>query len=314
MVIFFFVLSGFFIRYAQLRKHRQPLPFYLNRIVRIYPPYLASVALAALVLWALATQVPQVLDVANNRELNLSLATAWHELQHFNVLGAIRTLGFVPVQKMYVGYNHVFWSLLPEGLFYLAVPLAFWRIRAYYFFSIAAYAVGLVLQQRMAELNPVSTYLLTYNLYFAVGAMLYDAVIGTTWLEWFRRVPGWLLLIAASVFFLALLGLALLKLRFISGIVASLLATLSVSALLAGRVSRRNPAVRLMHSIGIFSFSLYLYHLPLLLACYGILVAATGKLVFYDRYYWLAVPLVTAACYCLYWATERVSVNYFRKV
>ena len=50
MVIFFFALSGFFIRYAQLRKHRAPLAFYRNRIVRIYPPYLISVLLACLVL------------------------------------------------------------------------------------------------------------------------------------------------------------------------------------------------------------------------------------------------------------------------
>jgi len=314
MVIFFFVLSGFFIRYAQLRKHRQPLPFYLNRIVRIYPPYLASVALAAAVLFMLATLVPQILDVKINRELNTSLATAWNELQNFHGIEAIRTLFFMPVQEMYVGYNHVFWSLLPEGLFYLAVPLAFFRVRAYYIFSIAAYALGLALQQQHIDINPVMTYLLVYNLYFAVGAMLYDVVIGTSWLDWFRKLPGWLLFIVASVLFGALLGLATLKLRFVSGVVASLLATLSVSALLAGKVSRQNPVVRLMHSIGVFSFSLYLYHFPLLFICYGALVALTGDLIFYDRYYWLAVPLVTLASYGLYWLTERLSVNYFRKV
>jgi peptidoglycan/LPS O-acetylase OafA/YrhL len=35
MVIFFFVLSGFFIRYAQSRKYRSAISFYINRIVRI---------------------------------------------------------------------------------------------------------------------------------------------------------------------------------------------------------------------------------------------------------------------------------------
>ena len=70
--------------------------------------------------------------------------------------------------------------------------------------------------------------------------------------------------------------------------------------------------VRLFHEIGIFSFSLYLYHFPLLLLCYAGLVALTGDLVNYARYYWLAVPLVTVGCFALYYVTERVAVRFFR--
>lgn len=314
MVIFFFVLSGFFIRYAQLRKRRTLLSFYLNRIVRIYPPYLASVGLAAIVLIILATQVPKALDVTNNRELNISLATAWHELQRIDFVGVIRTMFFVPVREMYIGYNHVFWSLLPEGLFYLAVPLAFWRVKLYYAFSVIAYILGLVLQYQSIALNPIITYLFIYNMYFTVGAMLYDIVIETKWVEWFRRVPNWVLLLVISILFVALLGLAILKLRIISGLVASLLATLCISTLLTGSICKENILIKLMHKIGVFSFSLYLYHLPLLLICYGVLVMLTGETVFYNRYYWLAVPLVTLMSYGLYWISERRAVNYFRKV
>ncbi|UOQ67233.1 acyltransferase family protein [Hymenobacter volaticus] len=314
MVIFFFVLSGFFIRYAQLRKHRDLLEFYLNRIVRIYPPYLVSVGLAALTLIVLSTHAPQAVSDKINRELNISLATAWYELRHLNVFGIIKTLFFMPVQKMYVGYNHVFWSLLPEALFYLLVPIVFIRIKAYYIISIIAYVVGLVLQQQQIGLNAILNYLLIYNMYFAVGAMLYDVVVNMDLIKLVKKVPAWILFTAVIFLFLVLIGLAIVKLRYISGIVASLLAILCISTLLADKVSSKNILIKLMHAIGIFSFSLYLYHLPLLLICYGLLVIITGDFVFYDRYYWLAVPLVTLACYGLYWITERVSVNYFRKV
>lgn len=60
------------------------------------------------------------------------------------------------------------------------------------------------------------------------------------------------------------------------------------------------------------SFSLYLYHFPLLLLSYAGLVSLTGSLVNPTRYYWLAVPLVTAGCYVLYYVTERVAVRFFR--
>ena len=70
IVIFFFVLSGFFIRYAQLKKYRSTLQFYLNRAVRIYPPYLASLLLGAGVLTYLALAHPWLLTTAPGRELN----------------------------------------------------------------------------------------------------------------------------------------------------------------------------------------------------------------------------------------------------
>lgn len=314
MVIFFFVLSGFFIRYAQLKKHRAPLDFYLNRVLRIYPPYIVSVVLAAGVLTFIALQVPSILQAGSGRELNESLPQAWQELRNFNLLGAVRVLSFMKLKDFFIGYNHVYWSLLPEALFYLFVPLAFWRIRAYYGISILCWVVSMATQHLKLDPTPIGVYWLTYNCYFAVGVALYDLVIKTNWLDRFRRMPQWVAAILSLVLFLALIPLAILKLKVVSGIVATVLAIFWVSYLLAGKVSRQNPAVRLMHWVGVFSFSLYLYHTPLLLLCYGLLARLTGETVFYARYYWLALPLVTLVCYGLYWVTERASVNYFRKV
>ncbi len=315
MVIFFFVLSGFFIRYAQQRKHRTPKSFYLNRIVRIYPPYLVSALLAAGGLTLIARFVPQALTTVEHRELNTGLLVAWDSLRHFNLLKLVRILVFLPSESnVFVGYNLVYWSLLPEALFYAVVPLAFWNIRAYYVVSLLLYLVGVTTKSLYFGGEGVTSFLLVYNFYFAVGVALYDIVIHTDWLAWFKRVSG--LLLGSTVFLLAvmLLTLAVLKLKLLSGLVAVLLAVLAISALLGGRLPQRNPFVRVFHPIGIYSFSLYLYHFPLLILCAGFLVNTTGALVCYTRYYWLAIPVVTACCYALYWITERASVKFFRKM
>ncbi|WP_460584676.1 acyltransferase family protein [Hymenobacter arcticus] len=315
MVIFFFVLSGFFIRYAQQRKPRAAASFYLNRAVRIYPPYLASALLAAGGLALIGHFVPQMLTKAEHRELNSALLVAWDSLRHFNLLALTRTLVFLPGQgNLFIGYNSVYWSLLPEALFYLSVPLAFWRIRAYYGVSLLFYLLGIGNNVFHYNGGFIIDFLITYNFYFAVGVALYDVVVRTAWLTWFRQASGWLLGISILLLAVLLLPLAILKLKVLSGLVAVLLAVLAISALLAGRVARRNLAVRAFHPVGVFSFSLYLYHFPLLILCGGLLVSTTGSLVNYTRYYWLAIPVVTLACYVLYWITERVSVNFFRKM
>ena len=150
-----------------------------------------------------------------------------------------------------------------------------------------------------------------YNFYFAVGAALYDIVVRTKWLDIVRNMKSWLLSLILIVLFVLLLPLALLKLKILSGLIAVILA---ISMLLAGQVSRRNLVLRFFHPIGVFSFSLYLYHFPLLILCSAILTALTGDIVFYNRYYWLAIPIVTGFCYSLYWITERASINFFRRV
>lgn len=315
MVIFFFVLSGFFIRYAQQRKYRAPIAFYLNRIVRIYPPYLISVVLAVVVLLLLARLVPQMFTTVGNRELNTTLLAAWNDLRNLDLVGVVRTLLFLPLpHRVYIGYNTVYWSLLPEALFYAAVPLAFWRIQVYYLVSTLLYLLGIGASALHYSLEGITSFLLAHNFYFALGVALYDVVVRTQWLTWFRRIPGWLLGGTLLVLFVMLISLALFKLKIFSALIAVLLAVISISALLCGRVSRRNVVVRIFHPIGLFSFSLYLYHYPLLLLCSGLVTILTGHLVIYTRYYWLAVPMVTLICYALYWATERASVNFFRKV
>lgn len=313
MVIFFFVLSGFFIRCAQLKKHRPILRFYLNRAIRIYPPYLASLALSGGVITWLAYAHPSLLTTAPGRELNTGLLSAWHELHPFTFEAIGRTLLFLKPRDQYFGFNGVYWSLLPESLFYLLVPLAFWQVRYYYIISAVCYVAGIGAYVTHLETGSIGNFVFSFNAYFALGVGLYDIVTTRSkWLERFRRANGHMLVAMLVLLLLLLIGMAALHLRVLSGALASLLAVLSVSTLLAGRVSRQNILVRVFHELGVFSFSLYLYHFPLLILSYAGLVMYTDALVNYSRYYWLALPLVTAGCYSLYYFTERLAVRYFR--
>ena len=313
MVIFFFVLSGFFIRYAQLKKYRPAFRFYLNRVVRIYPPYLASLALGAGVVAYLAHAHPGFLAPNAGQEATEGLRGTWQELQNLTLPGLGRALLFLKPKGYFLGGNIVYWSLLPEALFYLLVPLAFWRVKYYYALSAACYAFGMVAAAFHFNGGILSDYVFLYNGYFALGVGLYDVVTTqANWLPAFRRASGLGLALAQGTLLALLIGAAALHRVSVSGPLAAVLAVLSISTLLAGRVSRQNPLVRVFHELGIFSFSLYLYHFPLLLLAFVGLVGLTGNLINYVRYYWLALPLVTAGCYALYCVTERLAVRYFR--
>ena len=314
MVIFFFVLSGFFIRYAQLKKNRPALRFYLNRVVRIFPPYLASLVLAGAVLAYLAYAHPALLTNASGRELNAGLLAAQQEMKSLTWFGLGRMLLFMQPGQHFFGYNNVYWSLLPEALFYLLVPLAFRHVRAYYVLSAVGYGCGILATALHLNTGFLGSFLFLYNGYFALGVGLYDFVTQQPkWLATFRRVKSiWLVTLIPGLVLL-LIGTAALKLKVVSGPLAALLAVLSTSLILAGRVSRQNLLVRALRRVGLFSFSLYLYHFPLLILTYAGLVATTGLLVNYSRYYWAALPLVTLGCFAFYYITENLAVQFFRR-
>ena len=241
MVIFFFVLSGFFIRYAQLKKHRAALRFYLNRAIRIYPPYIASLVLGGGILTYLAHVHPALLSTAPGRELNAGLLGAWHELHPFTLNTLGRALLFLKPNDHYFGYNGVYWSLLPEALFYLSVPLVFWRIQYYCAISAACYAFGMVANTMHFNSGVLGDFVFLFNGYFALGVGLYDIITTRpNWLNAFRRFNGAVLAGGLIGLMLLLIALAALHLKVLSGAVSSLLAVLSVSTLLAGRVSRKN--------------------------------------------------------------------------
>jgi peptidoglycan/LPS O-acetylase OafA/YrhL len=88
----------------------------------------------------------------------------------------------------------------------------------------------------------------------------------------------------------------------------------ATSTLLAGKINIHRQPFRWLHHVGEYSFSLYLYHFPLLLLCYPILVSFTGKLINFSHFYWLFIPIVTLISYYLYTITERVAIRIFKGI
>ncbi|WP_394684766.1 acyltransferase family protein [uncultured Microbacterium sp.] len=98
-VTFFFVLSGFMLAWVH-RQSDTPRRFYLRRLARIYPAYLAALAFAA-TLWAI-TDPSQL---------------------YRGVLAPFLLQAWVPDATYYFGLNVVAWSLSVEAFFYVTFPL-----------------------------------------------------------------------------------------------------------------------------------------------------------------------------------------------
>ena len=105
-VSFFFVLSGFVISYAyfgKIKKTKQIIRFYWNRIVRIWPMHLITLALSIpLVIYQYGT-LPKKAGVMNLLLLQ-SASTS---------------------KSIYFSYNAPSWSISTEMAFYFLTPLIF---------------------------------------------------------------------------------------------------------------------------------------------------------------------------------------------
>lgn len=159
----FFVISGFVIPFAMHRGgYRLPRDagrFLLKRVVRLDPPYLASIALVYLLWWA-SSLVPWFRGTPPHVQVPQLLA-------HFGYLNA------------FIGYpwlNPVFWTLAIEFQFYLIVAVGFPvlvhrspRVRT---FGIAVMAVCAF------AVAPTDTLVFRYGAFFALGALTFQRHVG----------------------------------------------------------------------------------------------------------------------------------------
>ncbi|OWP61480.1 hypothetical protein CDA63_19230 [Hymenobacter amundsenii] len=314
MVIIFFVLSGFFIRHAQLKRVRTALQFYVNRLLRIYPPFLFSITLSGVVLAYVAAFHHEVMDPMSSRALNQSLELAWQDMD-LKKIGILRSIFFIRLDNSYFGYNEAYWSLLPEVIFYFLVPFIFAKIRSYYWISLILYIAGLIMQVSGLGIHPVISYPLIYNCYFAVGVGFYDFVKSNeVYIEKINNMNKILILLITVIIFGLIIVFAVLQEKIYSWPLAGVLAIWLMSILLSKNTSENNVLINVFSRIGIFSFSLYLYHYPILIIAYVYMVYFTNEIFVYDRYYWFVLPIVLFVCKMLYRITEKKAVEYFRKI
>jgi peptidoglycan/LPS O-acetylase OafA/YrhL len=263
----FFVLSGFVLAWQVLQpakrqgstvtKHTVPYAKFLRRrILRVYPAYYACVTvLLCLSLWEVHPQPPRVTDVA----LHLVM---FHNL----------------IDKYVSSINPVFWSMPFEWQFYLAFPFLVVALIRQHAFLLLGLGVGIAALTNLAIIVGGSegwTHVLLAQLPFRID----EFVVGMVGVKVACAMPRRASL-RAGAFWIGVL--ALLGAVTYYGIVSPLWWTwdwtpfirsfwleAAVVAILVGlsgdvHFGSRLFASRIMLWLGTISYSIYLWHFPLL--------------------------------------------------
>ncbi|HEX2852745.1 MAG TPA: acyltransferase [Opitutaceae bacterium] len=286
-VTLFFVISGYCIADQLERMTARGGPvsrFWLNRLLRIYPPYLAALA------FAIALNV--VTTPFNHLPLALAFpsgAKAW--------LGDLTLLHFpfdLPIHLT------VSWSLAVEVGFYLVcglgllLPSRYFRILG---FSLAAGVFLPPLPQPLGFLN--------FWPHFFSGMLAYWAI-----LQHRNGRRAW-----ATIAPLVLIGLVALLQAKLTDIVAvafagGIVALAPYDASLAGR-----KPVKWLAAAGVFSYSIYLIHLPVLSKVTNFLARfVRPDSPFYPLGWCAAIVLALGASWCFHKLVELPSERWRHKM
>lgn len=303
----FFCISGFCIHSGGLANHGSRgfvRVFFIHRFFRIYPPWLVALAISALV---------------------FRLGGSWPEpeliLAHLTVVN-----GFFNDYRL----NPVLWSVSVECFLYLLYPL--WLTAWVRFGSRAAYAlafsISVVSCCLTARLHPTVTgpakwFFLNVWFGWMAGALLAEAV-HRNGLASLNRRRFWLagvLVVSAHIFCSAVnaysgIGLYLRLPVIICTMTWPLAFFLVFGEQIELGAGRRRILFmwNFLAKVGIFSYSLYLFHVPFtylrfpisrMLAGLPLLKGAIGLIWF---------PLILAASWCVYHWVERPAIALGRRL
>jgi len=281
----FFVISGFLITGLIVREVQQTgrlsLPhFYARRIKRLLPA-------TSVVFVAVAALTVLVLPVTRWRDIAGDIVASAVYLVNWRL--ADRSVDYLAADAAPSPLQH-FWSLAVEEQFYIVWPLLivalFWRRRRgsttrRLFWGLLAIAVPSFLWSvHLTTANPGAAYFVTTTRLWemAVGALLAVLVARTERIPArVRRVVGW-----AG---LAAIGYAALTFDAATAFpgAAALVPTLGAAAVLLAGGGDGSGEVRAltaapMQTIGAWSYSLYLWHWPLLVAATAVWGGTDGSL------------------------------------
>lgn len=313
----FFLITGFLLTLPWLRHAEAGLPapstraFYVRRAYRILPAYYAQL------LFLFFICIPLLRDL-----------TYWKtDLAYYLVnFGAHVTMLHytTPVTSASVGLNGALWTLALETQYYLLLPLlaplivrAPWRSASILFgFAVAwhwlaqydlAPLVGLEMAIGAAWNLPESVirHLLLTQLPGYLGHFAAGILAGRAWLRWRTRVPGpresaaWLAAAALALF-------VLYRMHAPGGVWLGdfnwVLIPLAMGVAMLALVSSGTRAARPLLAnaplvfVGRISFSVYLYHLPLLLLWNKFAPRELG---------WLSLPIYLSIVMAVAWASWK---------
>ena len=239
-VFVFFIISGFLLC-RSLDREGDALRFAVNRVLRIYPGFIACVLVTALVFGAAGSRLPAAAyfaDIELLRHLRLTLdclcSNAW-------LPGVWNYEGDEAMRRI---VNGSLWSLSAEVLSYLLL-LALWLLLRRSVPATVLALVGLTLATRLSSevFDRLAALSLTLP-YFAGGAVVYLVVRA-----WGVRTG------------VALCCLAVVALAAIYGHTAAALATFGAYAIV-WLGTRNSPLSRLSQHTGDLSYGVYLYGWP----------------------------------------------------
>lgn len=239
-VYVFFIISGFLLS-RSLDREGDPLRFAVNRVLRIYPGFVACVLATALVFGAVGSSLSlsaYFTDIELLRHLRLTLdclcSNAW-------LPGVWNYAGDEAMRRI---VNGSLWSLSAEVLSYVLL-LALWLLLRRSVPATVLVLVGLTLTTRVSALAYDRLAAVSFTLpYFAGGAVAYLVV---------RRWGVHAGLAAACG--------ALVVLATFTGHMAAALASVGAYALV-WLGTRDNPLSRLSTRTGDLSYGVYLYGWP----------------------------------------------------
>ena len=288
-VLVFFVLSGVVVSLPALRAGFGWSGYYGGRMLRLYLPVWASLALAAVLIALLP------------RDVSAITQGAWIDRANAHTLSLRQLLEEASLWRATYDVNNVLWSLRWELVFSLALPLFVWaasRLRAHWHLA-AALAIVVTVSGRLLHVDA-----LVYLPVFFLGSLI--AVRLPELLAWPPPRSFWTIATIAS------LGLLIASwlVRPIEGAISSeVLWGLSgvgaaglVVVAIASPWARRMLSTAVPRWLGKVSFSLYLVQAPIIATLAFALGDERWKLIAA-----LGVPLSLGAAWLFYRFVERPS-------
>jgi peptidoglycan/LPS O-acetylase OafA/YrhL len=184
-VVLFFLVSGFIITYVGQRESR--VVFLVRRLLRIYPPLVASLAIIAVLNWIQGVPQPS--------------------LGHFAIAATL--LNYIRVPEFVI--NGVAWSLVIEMIFYFAcVAVLPWLQRRPVFGSASMLGFSLACILTCHNLGP------SYFLFAVSASYVPFLVLGQlVYFRWSNRIgTAAFALLTVAAFYVAVLGIRVINTTF----------------------------------------------------------------------------------------------------
>ena len=295
-VILFFCVSGYAMAHSMLHTP-SALEFYKRRLIRIWPPFLVAIALAAMVC---------ILYVTFDPDSNVSQRCAD---QLCTVGGLFLMATYIEVATPITAQ---FWSLPYEVIFYLLCPLLLWHRSAIPFVFAASVLLSLIgFIFWGLKSNPSSSVLVN----FAINAAFWF-LSGVVAYHYIARVPA--LSVRTFVICAAgLLGVILaVKISYgapnaVSNLLMILLSILCIRNLPHSLTS--NPR----WNWGFFSYSIYIFHFAFIFLITLILDLQFNIRAEDIESYWawvLFLPIILLGCWGMYFLGEKQCNQLLRRM